>query len=369
MPTQDDQNNLNQNNPNPQPPVTPVIPSSDDIPSLPPDFQNVSPQAGSSAPINLPPVISSPPQKKFGTGKIIATILGILLLVGGVGAGIVLTQQSQIFQGKAMDKTCNDSSTGPCPGKQSGDIIDKCSSGNDNGDPSDDKSKGCFGSGPHPTCVYEERIDVGACDIGGPTDQPGSSVSCVFDHYKDKQICVRVDGKWQRCDTNPVGELGIANDCTYTSTGDHGDSDCTTSGYGNCSRGNYCLSNTPCTPSVPPTSNCKPDDSCGGDEGTPPPKGTAECKNIKAYSTDWKLIADADLPKLKAGDKVNFCVKGSATVGSFDKARFMINGNLKPITTTKRPGSEDFCQDFTIPANKNSFNVKAMIHHVTLNWK
>ena len=55
---------------------------------------------GSAAPSDLPPMVSSP-KKKFGGKKIIATILGIFLLVGGIGAGIVLTQQQQLFQQKA----------------------------------------------------------------------------------------------------------------------------------------------------------------------------------------------------------------------------------------------------------------------------
>jgi hypothetical protein len=48
------------------------------------------------------------PKKKFGGGKIIATILGLVLLVGGVGAGVVLTQQQQLFQPKAAGScTCD----------------------------------------------------------------------------------------------------------------------------------------------------------------------------------------------------------------------------------------------------------------------
>jgi hypothetical protein len=55
---------------------------------------------GSAAPSDLPPMVASP-KKKFGGKKIVATILGIFLLVGGVGAGIILTQQQQLFQQKA----------------------------------------------------------------------------------------------------------------------------------------------------------------------------------------------------------------------------------------------------------------------------
>jgi hypothetical protein len=55
---------------------------------------------GSAAPSDLPPMVAAP-KKKFGGKRIIATILGIFLLVGGIGAGIILTQQQQLFQQKA----------------------------------------------------------------------------------------------------------------------------------------------------------------------------------------------------------------------------------------------------------------------------
>ena len=95
----------------------PVSVQHTDLPPL-PDFMNVpasqtppastTPQAtppadnssGPAAPPDLPPVAATP-KKKFGGGKIIATILGLVLLVGGVGAGVVLTQQQQIFKPKA----------------------------------------------------------------------------------------------------------------------------------------------------------------------------------------------------------------------------------------------------------------------------
>ncbi len=63
-----------------------------------------SDQAGSAAPINLPQMVASP-RKKFGGGKIIATILGLFLLVGGVGAGIILIGQNQDINEKAASNT------------------------------------------------------------------------------------------------------------------------------------------------------------------------------------------------------------------------------------------------------------------------
>src|SRR5258706_8399073 len=57
--------------------------------------------SGSAAPPDLPPMTTGGPKKKFGTGKIIATILGIFLLVGGIAGGVLLTQQNQNIGEKA----------------------------------------------------------------------------------------------------------------------------------------------------------------------------------------------------------------------------------------------------------------------------
>jgi hypothetical protein len=104
----------------------PIIPPQSDLPPLPANFffsgglatggqkavDNTSPQPATQPAVqpsvndttpvaNTPPVVSVTPKKKYGSGRIIATILGILILVGGVGAGIVLTQQKQLIPQQA----------------------------------------------------------------------------------------------------------------------------------------------------------------------------------------------------------------------------------------------------------------------------
>ena len=65
-----------------------------------------------------------------------------------------------------------------------------------------------------------------------------------------------------------------------------------------------------------------------------------------------------------------FCVNGSATVGTtFDKARFTINGILRPEVTLVRPGSTDFCDLYTIPQATYNFTVQGEVHHTILGWK
>src|SRR5688500_11443715 len=87
--------------PDPNQPVDPanqsstVSPTDDTYVSEMPDLIN----AGSAAPgVNFPdPAYVEEPKKKYGggKGKIIATILGLILLVGGVGTGVYLSQQNQ----------------------------------------------------------------------------------------------------------------------------------------------------------------------------------------------------------------------------------------------------------------------------------
>jgi len=66
--------------------------------------------SGSAAPsddINLPPVVmGTTPKKKFAGGRVIATILGLLLLVGGLGAGTYLVKQNQDIREKAAIREC-----------------------------------------------------------------------------------------------------------------------------------------------------------------------------------------------------------------------------------------------------------------------
>lgn len=81
--------------------------------------------------IDLPPVIVNPATRIGGSfgggkGKMVATILGILILVGGVGAGVFLTKQSQDIREKAdTNLICGSDSTGGCSGKLPGAVCDK----------------------------------------------------------------------------------------------------------------------------------------------------------------------------------------------------------------------------------------------------
>lgn len=101
---------------------------------------------------------------------------------------------------------------------------------------------------------------------------------------------------------------------------------------------------------------------------TTPPSITAECSEVKAYTTSWGQLTQEQLNNLEAGDMVRFTVSGTTTGGTFDKARFTINGTQRDPVTTKKPGTEEYYDQYEIPDDTYDFSVDAQIHHSSLGW-
>ena len=111
-----DQNNPADTNPTGTPPAPPDVPAGDA--SVPPPFPPETPPiegaapppdmgTGSAAPsYDIPPVVTPIGKPKGGGRKVIATILGLLVLVGGLGAGIILVRQQQDIREKAAVIDC-----------------------------------------------------------------------------------------------------------------------------------------------------------------------------------------------------------------------------------------------------------------------
>ncbi|KKU16846.1 MAG: Chitin-binding lectin 1, partial [Candidatus Woesebacteria bacterium GW2011_GWC2_45_9] len=126
---------------------------------------------------------------------------------------------------------------------------------------------------------------------------------------------------------------------------------------------------TPTPTPPPPTSTPQPTPPPPGSTPTPPPPPpTAQCLNIQAFDTSWNKLSSTDLSNLKPGDKVRFTVAGQASSGNFDKARFKINGVQRPEVTQKKPSSEEYYDEYTIPEGITTFSIGAQIHHTTLGW-
>ena len=432
MPNQSDPT---QNQPNPVTP--PVISPQVDLPPLPPDFQNVdtsppaaTPPGSPAPPPDIPPVMTTP-KKKFGGGRIIATILGFLVLV--VYKQYCPPFQQQDIREKADNtvciQNCVNAGVPPTVCEQqcaAGQCIPNCS-GKQCG------NNGCGGSCG--SCGANSTCDDNRCV---PNNPPPATVCTPGDTKAEdcttpsgcangsRQVRCKPNGQWGTPNdpdgayvTQCVSKAGLCSDSCNpnTQTWDPSQNRCvdatsacpqnncyTTFDHatgGACVNDEYCYTEVQdriCSKPAGKTCNecgwngassaedtispagpkciidfienrlCEPKDCSGG--GTPPPSGpTAQCQNVKAYSTTWSPLSAVQLSGLKATDQVNFCVAGVTTQGTFDKARFTINGALQAETTTKRPSSNDFCQLYTIPAATTSFSVTAQIHHATLGWK
>lgn len=95
---------------------------------------------------------------------------------------------------------------------------------------------------------------------------------------------------------------------------------------------------------------------------------TAQCLNVKAFDETWEPLSQVDLSALDAKDVVRFTIAGLTSKGSFDSARFTINGELMDEVSTKRPGTDEFYYEYEVPANVTDFVVTAELNHSELGW-
>lgn len=89
----------------------------------------------------------------------------------------------------------------------------------------------------------------------------------------------------------------------------------------------------------------------------------AQCTAIAAYTQDWVKLTLAQLSALEVGDTVRLAVSSLAVTGSVDKVRFIVNGETLPEIDTKNPATNEFYDDYTIPANTVDFKITAQVHN------
>ena len=376
MPDQNNPTDANLNPPQVTPPgepsQLPTLPVSDvpppapmDIPpadaSLPPPFP---PDAGSAAPnFDIPPVITpGQPNKKFGGKRVIATILGLLVLVGGLGAGVILVRQQQDIREKAAGTCYQDClADGNTPSEcRAACPTTTCTPGQSKNCTTGESCPGkqyCSSSNQWGPC-----LDIADNCPAGPTARPAPTSPPPTATPNTCALSQRDPNSQGYCDRSAPNTA----DCTDAKEGD----DCSIrsscgGGTGKCVVINQGGANSECqcqkgAAPPPPTKTPTP----------PPPPGepTAQCLNIKAFDADWTELTSAQLAQLKVGDTVRFTVAGQASSGSFDKARFKINSVQRPEVTGKRPGTDEYYDEYTIPAGITTFTINAQIHHATLGW-
>jgi len=256
--------------------------------------------------------------------KVIATILGIVLLIAAVGTGVFLVGQQQELRIGAWDcqnyvfKVSQNGKVSALNGSTRNEPLQKAN-------------------------VFINGQQVATCDV--PALVAGDAA----------EICT----------------VGVPNSGNF-SWEVIGTKDCEDSG-------SFQTTPTPSptltpTPSPTPTDGPTPSSSPSPTPSptptitpTPPPIGAA-CLDVKTYNTNFVLLSSSELSKLIPGDIVRFAVAGTTTQGGFDKARFTINGTLQPEVTAQKPGSDEFYIEYTIPAGITNFTVSAEIHHTSLDW-
>lgn len=272
---------------------------------------NTSPPSSTTLNSVVEPNIVTTPHapQKYGGGKVIATIFGILLLIGGVTAGVVLVQRQQQIAEKAT-------SGSECQQNPNCILLE---------------NPGNSGSYEFPRTINAVQITAQE----GKTYQPGlTEDGCFRVNIESRFLTWHKYGEGPNCKdiSNIQAKLGQDNGPTNTPT-------------------------TPEEPTSPP-------------EITQPPNSdiSASCSGVIAYNTNWNQLTQAQLDALETGSKVRFAVSGTASSGTFDKARFTVNETELPETTLKKPDSEEFYVEYTIPAGVTNFTVSAQIHHSELGW-
>ncbi|MFH1971539.1 MAG: hypothetical protein ABIJ05_04115 [Patescibacteria group bacterium] len=396
-------------------PSFPQMDSSTTTPPIPSVEEITEEKKGTSAPnMDIPPVIpnDSNPKKKFG-GKTIATILGILVLVGAIGAGVILINQQQDIREKAAgctncsiyekcvdgkcvireeeyDKyTCN-KWTGNCYKSSSGKTYTQCEAGCVKESSSSDSNTSTSKCPAGETPSTSASCPAGTKATGNTYTEPaaGGTITypCCIGLEKDCPTGERCSLPKALCNT---GEVVTNNKCESLGLGGTLYGQCCKAGTGGTGGivckdyENYVDENgdkkATDYPSETVAKACCPSQYytkydkwyCGVEGSTPinpPSSASIACLNIKAYDTSWNLLTTDQLKDLKAEDKVRFTVAGNATSGTFSKAKFTINSVAQAETTSKKPSSEEFYTEYTIPSGTTNFTINAQIHHTTKGW-
>lgn len=304
---------------------------------------------GDQAIPDIPPVIttSGAGGKKPANKKMIATILGVLFLVGGIGAGVILVQNQQdIREWARVIADCErDSDCGGDYKCVNGDCVLPSTPAPTLAPTSAPTPAPTSNWTPSPGCIADDQcLAPGESCCSSPS-------SGYFDNNcpVTESICREEGGT--ACIMDGYCLEGVQDVCCNLSNYD--DPTCTTPIKKRCGTG----PTTPTTAPVTPEPTATP---------TLPPGVTASCLNIQAFNTEWNSITT--LSSLVAGDVVRFTVAGNASSGSFDKARFTINGTLRSDVSVKRPGTDEFYDEYTIPEDATTFTIKAEVHHSSLGW-
>lgn len=298
----------------PEPPTTKETQLPTEEPELKSELQDDSSQT-----------LATPPggsKKKFDKKGAITTIIGIILLIGGIIAGVLLVQQQQEIRERAASGSACD---------QHPDCILLDEPGN----------QGSYTADRSITHLFITAKDYHRFDA------PGGDDGCYRVTITDNFI------RWNRYGSGPNCK-DVSNVQIWLGE---------------------ILPSPTSTPALTPTPTLPPEvtptvthPTTPTPTPTLPPHISAQCLEIKAFDSEWNQLSSGDLTALNPGVVIRFTVAGSTSSGNLDRARFTINGTLRPEVTAKRPGTDEFFDEFTIPEGVASFTVNAQLHHSSLGW-
>jgi hypothetical protein len=316
---------------------------------------------------NIPPVVTTGGKPKGKVGKkVIATILGILFLVGGVSAGVILVQRQQDIREKAAVINGNGGGGGVTPTPTPTLIPTRAPTAT-----------------PTPTvtdCSFDKSKAWSTCPA-----ECKDTVKSLSECYLAAKNWICTGKQWQ---PNYADPGNCAGSCPWPLT----NGQCCPTSPDNCSNlgSKICIED-------PFVSECTLwDNSCPSGQKyywkaiawsenydelveqycrakpTPTPGVglRASCLLIRIFDADWNDIT-SQLSSLKAGDTIRFTVSGTTSSGNIDKARFRINSpTWRTDVVAKRPGTNDFYDEYTIPEGVTSFTINAQLHHTSsdVNW-
>src|SRR3990170_7062613 len=223
--------------------------------------------------------------KIFAGNRAVATILGIILLVGGITTGVVLVGKSQEVRIGAWD--CS-----KYVFEVSQDGVVTVRNGSTRDEPVQQAK--VFINGNQTTTLNVPALDAGDAATLGTVSVPG-----------DGNFSWEVKGTR---DCEDSGSYQASPTATPTPVISPSQTPTPTTGPSPTPTATPPISATPTVTLVPSPSPTIPETE-------------AACNDVKTYDADWNLLTSTDLSQLRAADVVRFAVSGTASSGSFDKAR------------------------------------------------
>src|SRR3989344_2608644 len=98
-------------------------------------------------------------------------------------------------------------------------------------------------------------------------------------------------------------------------------------------------------------------------QSTPPTQ--SQCQTIKIYDTDWNLLSAEDINNLSPRDTIYLTAEGTTTNGQITQAKFTVNDTERSPVSTKKPGSNEFFDEYVIPSGTSQLNVTVKITNNT----